>query len=496
MENCEKINNVNENSNYIEEVEKDDLNQKIESIKLEEIDNKECILSIYQFDHKDKNPYKSLCKIKIENHSETIFGLGFLLKFVIDQGYFYCLVSYDHVINSNIINNNNIISMYFNNELKSSNIKSDRNKRYVKSFIDINLDITVIEILGEDKIPGDYFSNDEFEIDNNRLINSQIYIPLYEKEKETNVKGKIIKINKYEFIYSANGEYDSLVCPIFLENSTDVFGIHKGNIENKTEKKGYLIYTLIDLIKSDINKIRNNGKYINGKYIWEDGKYYLGEIKDNIPNGKGIKYYSNGNIQYEGDFKDGKFEGNGKFYYDDGDYFIGEYKYGLRNGKGKKYLKNGNLCFEGEYINGKAEGYGKDIWEDGEYYIGQYKNGIMNGKGIYYYSNGKIKYEGEYVNGKYEGNGKYIWEDGIYYIGQEKNGLMHGKGTLYYSNGNIKYEGDFINDVYEGNGKYIWEDGEYYIGQWKNGLRHGKGIEYSKKGNIMYEGDWINSKYV
>ena len=35
---------------------------------------------------------------------------------------------------------------------------------------------------------------------------------------------------------------------------------------------------------------------MNGKYIWRDGKYYIGEFKDNIPNGKGIKYYKNGNI--------------------------------------------------------------------------------------------------------------------------------------------------------------------------------------------------------
>ena len=105
-----------------------------------------------------------------------------------------------------------------------------------------------------------------------------------------------------------------------------------------------------------ILKKRNNGKYINGKYIWEDGKYYIGEYKNNIPNGKGIKYYTNGNILYEGEFINGKFEGNGKYIYDDGDYFIGQYKNGLRNGKGTMYYSNGKIKYEGDWINDRPEG--------------------------------------------------------------------------------------------------------------------------------------------
>ena len=169
--------------------------------------------------------------------------------------------------------------------------------------------------------------------------------------------------------------------PIFLENSINVIGIHRGSDEYKTENYGCFIYPVIEIIKNDINKKRNNGKYINGKYIYEDDKYYIGEFIDNIPNGKGIKYYKNGNIQYEGDFINGKFEGNGKYYYEDGDYFIGEDKNGLRNGKGTLYYSNGNIIYEGDWVNNKQEGNGKYIWENGDYFIGQFKNGLRNGKG-------------------------------------------------------------------------------------------------------------------
>ena len=35
-----------------------------------------------------------------------------------------------------------------------------------------------------------------------------------------------------------------------------------------------------------------------GKIKYEDGEYYIGEILNGKPHGKGIKYYKNGNIKY------------------------------------------------------------------------------------------------------------------------------------------------------------------------------------------------------
>ena len=88
-----------------------------------------------------------------------------------------------------------------------------------------------------------------------------------------------------------------------------------------------------------------------------------------------------------------------------------------KNGKGILYYSNGNILYEGDFINGKPEGNGKFIYENGNYYIGQFKNCLRNGKGILFYSNGNIKYDDDWINGKKEGNGKYIYEDGEYYIG-------------------------------------------------------------------------------
>ena len=90
---------------------------------------------------------------------------------------------------------------------------------------------------------------------------------------------------------------------------------------------------------------------------------------------------------YDGNWINNKYEGNGKYILEDGEYYIGQYKNGLRNGYGILYYKNGNIKYEGDSVNDKAEGNGKGIWKNGVYYIGEWKNGLRNGKGIEYYSN-------------------------------------------------------------------------------------------------------------
>jgi hypothetical protein len=228
-----------------------------EPIKMTESKNKnnkvkECIIETSSpFEKLDlhlSDVSKSICKIRIEIKSEAIIGTGFLLKFYIDQELFYCLISNEHVIKKEIVeNNNNIIYIFYDNEFKCANIKLGNKKRYIKSFIDNELDITVVEIIDEDNISKDYFLFPENESRiNNRLINNNIYILQYVKGKELmNAKGIIKDIDKNEFTHLANTEKGSSGSPIFLENSINVIGIHKeGNI-NKTENYGDFIYPVI-----------------------------------------------------------------------------------------------------------------------------------------------------------------------------------------------------------------------------------------------------------
>ena len=248
MEISEKMNNANDINKIEIEV-----NKKFESSNIREINDKDYSIKVYQIselESNNKNISKSICKIKIETNSETILGIGYLLKFWIHQELYYFLISNVHTIKKDIINNNNIISLYFNCELITSNINNK--KRYIKSFIDNGCDISVIEIINEDNISKDYFLWNKLETDNNRLINSEIYIPYILKEELFMVKSKIDKINKYEFIYFTNIENDLSGTPIFLKNSIKILGINKGN--NKTENYCDFIHPVIDIISKDIYK--------------------------------------------------------------------------------------------------------------------------------------------------------------------------------------------------------------------------------------------------
>ena len=443
-----------------------------------------------------KNLSKAICRILVKSQGKEIIGTGFILNIQIDLEKFIFLMTNGHIVSNESINNNNTINITLE-ENKTVNIIVDRNKRYIKNFIDEGFDITVIEILDEDNIDKKSFFIPELDIPlNNELINKEINILQYiiKEKKIMNSEGIIKSINKYELSHSVNTEKISLGSPIFLKKSDYVIGIHKKSLENK-ENMGDFIYPVIKIIEEDIRNKKYNGKYINGRYIYDDSQYYVGEYKNNIPNGKGVKYNKKGIIIYEGNFINGKFEGYGKYISEDGFKYIGQWKNGLFHGKGTKYYPDGNIRYEGDWINNKYEGIGKEFQKNGLYYIGQFKNGKLNGKATEYYPNGEIKYEGDWINNKYEGNGTYLWEDGYYYIGQLKNGLKNGKGTMYYPDGSVEYEGEFVNDQYEGNGKKNFEDGFYYIGHFREGKMNGKGIMYKPNGDIWRKGKWINNAW-
>ena len=61
-------------------------------------------------------------------------------------------------------------------------------------------------------------------------------------------------------------------------------------------------------------------------------------IKEGTKNGKGTKWYHNGN-RYEGYYKNDDFDGPGTFYFHNKDKFEGEFKMGV--GKGILYLADG-----------------------------------------------------------------------------------------------------------------------------------------------------------
>ena len=111
-----------------------------------------------------------------------------------------------------------------------------------------------------------------------------------------------------------------------------------------------------------------------GNFYFDDGtgNYYEGQFKNGKFNGKGTKYNQDNKIIYEGDFVDGMMEGNGKLFYDNGSYYVGEFKEGKRHGDGNEYDKNGKWLrgityYNGEYIRSYEDASVPDeIEEEGE----------------------------------------------------------------------------------------------------------------------------------
>ena len=101
---------------------------------------------------------------------------------------------------------------------------------------------------------------------------------------------------------------------------------------------------------------------------------FVGEFKNNTPDGQGrAAAWSNGD-KYVGAFKDGKREGYGTYTYANGDRYVGEFK------------------------NNKYDGIGRLTYADGWKRVGEYKDGKRQGVGIVYDPSGQVDGSGYYHN--------------------------------------------------------------------------------------------------
>jgi len=445
-------------------------------------------------------PLKSICKI---DTSESI-STGFFIKFFKGEKDFFCLMTNKHVITSKLIKERKTINVYYDYESKVKEIKLNPEERFIKEFnTELNIDVTVVEILSADDIEQDYFllPSIGYMYNFNNLLNKEITIiqyPLGGNQSYSN--GSIEKIDQYEFTHSAPTLSGSSGSPVFVKDNIGVIGIHKARKRDNSENYG-------DFIGPIFNYIKNELKY---KIILDDGDYYIGELKNNMKNGKGIIYYKNGNIKYDGDFVNDKFEGKGKYTMENGDYYIGEWKNNMKNGQGKFFINiriykgkeyHDELVFEGVYFNDqKWNGKGKEYRSDGILlFEGEYLKGKRNGKGKEYNLFGGLIFEGEYINGKrWNGKGKeykheYIGE--LLFIGEYFNGKRwNGKGIEYTWKNKLKFKGEYLNgERWNGKGKeYTWNGKLLFEIEYLNGV--GKGKEYNYDGELVFEGEYLKGE--
>lgn len=217
--------------------------------------------------------------------------------------------------------------------------------------------------------------------------------------------------------------------------------------------------------------------------------YYVGETKDNRPDGFGMIFgmstgsgtyaLSNGfMIHYIGNFKNGSYDGFGALFSADEYDLSSMIDYIVQSGEitsdevledAIEYLFN-YVSYEGKFKDGKKNGKGNEF-SFPSVEIGlpfDFNNEPIDGYRYYnIYPNITM---GEYKNGDLTGNVKEYWYNHLYYSGEMKDGDENGKGIWYYDNGNVIYEGEFKKGKQNGKGSYYDENGELiYSGEWKNG---------------------------
>ena len=210
---------------------------------------------------------KGTVKIELTNGEK---GSGFFLKFNRNNKPFYCLMTNQHVITSDMVNRGENILIKYENETKTLSIKLNSKNRNIQCFKGIlNLDVTVIEIISKDKINNSYFlsPNLDYSIPYYQSIGSLIQVVQYPKGGQISYSdGKIAEIyslDKNVFFHSASTEGRSSGSPIVFQGEETVLAIHKGTEKQGDYNVGIFIKTIIDKIKESNVKPKNNNNNIN-----------------------------------------------------------------------------------------------------------------------------------------------------------------------------------------------------------------------------------------
>ena len=364
----------------------------------------------------DKNSIKSKATVKIKVPEGT--GTGFFIKLERNKKPFYCLMTNQHVIESEMILNKEIIFLYDNEERLISEIKLNIKERIIICFMELlKLDVTLVEIIPKDNINYQtyfllpYNFNNDF--NPHQFMIKDIEIMQYPQGGEQCFSyGKTCGLypdNYNIFIHNCNTNFGSSGGPIFLSGDQRVIAIHKGVYNVVKENAGIFIEPIIK---------------------------YLQNYKRN---GEGIEYYENGQTKFVGEFLNDEYNGEGTFYYPNGDYYIGQFKNGIKNGKGYEYYSNGEV-FSGLFKNGLKNGYGCIM-----------KNNIKIKEGLFmndqFINNGEIN-QSSFQNNNNTIDNNVLNNNNLYNDFDNNNNNMNINMNNLYSNNmnNFNYNTNFMNN--------------------------------------------------
>ena len=215
-----------------------------------------------------------------------------------------------------------------------------------------------------------------------------------------------------------------------------------------------------------------------------------------IPQGKYLLYFQNGQIKIQGNYKDGQPDGAWEYFYETGiKKSEGTFQKGEQTGVWSYYFESGKIRAQGNLVNGKKSGFWSNFYENGEEksnggYFNDKKEGIWN----HFFEDGSIKAQAYYEGG----DGKYqqFYPSGnIRMEGLNRNGKSEGLWTYYHKSGEILSRGQFSNGLRVGHWRYFHDNGKISAeGDYEKGKRTGKWVFYHPTGKISAQGELKNNQ--
>lgn len=251
---------------------------------------------------------------------------------------------------------------------------------------------------------------------------------------------------------------------------------------------------------------------VSGTIPFKKGTY-AGELKNGLPNGRGVYYFEHQSP--EGDKRQGLMcedyviaasEVRGgrqevQFESPQGTSYDGGWKNGLKHGRGILRFRDGSQKI-GLWVEDRFQQEVFEVESEPEavsylngLYSGDIEDGVPHGWGCFTCDD--FSYDGEWKFGARHGEGTYSTPTEVYRGGWVDN-KRHGYGVEESSQSELsrRYEGSWENDLEHGHGTLRIGDMAVYEGGWKDGKKHGHGIEISTLYGIQskYIGEWKNSR--
>lgn len=209
-----------------------------------------------------------------------------------------------------------------------------------------------------------------------------------------------IDLNESNTNLARDGVADKNTAKFRCKKAYIVSIIHKDTNEAVDSVRSYHDYSFIYKVgsfieepsyDSDVNKVCSNGIhfFLSKERALLYGFFpsrYITIIR---------KWFDNGQLQYECEYKNGKKEGLYKSWHYNGKLRVEcEYKNDVLEGPYKIWHENGQLYEEGECKNDEKEGLWKEWRENGQLYQEcEYKNGKEVGLFRRWYENGQLNFE-------------------------------------------------------------------------------------------------------